>query len=47
MVKESVDLGETVTIPSGYQMMVYDQLTVEGTLNIVGKLVIIPDGVIS
>jgi len=44
--KESISSGETFTIPSGYQMVVYDQLSVAGTLNVTGRLVIIPDGVI-
>jgi len=44
--KETVASGETFTVPSGYQMVVYDQITVVGTLNVVGRLVIIPDGVI-
>lgn len=41
MVKNSVALTETCTIPVGYQLIVADSFTVDGTLNIDGELVIL------
>ena len=46
-VKDTILAGETVTIPEYYQQIVYDSLSVEGTLTVEGKLVIIPDDIIS
>lgn len=41
MVKKSVDLAESVTIPTGYQLIVFDSFGIDGTLNADGELVIL------
>ena len=41
LVKKSVGLGETLTIPTGYQLLVYNEFTVTGDVNLDGELVIL------
>lgn len=41
MVKNSIALGEELTIPVGYQLIVSDSFDVDGTLNADGELVIL------
>lgn len=41
MVKNSIALGEELTIPAGYQLIVSDSFDVDGTLNADGELVIL------
>ena len=40
LVKESVDAGQTVTIPSGYQYVVHG-FDIVGTLDVAGKLILL------
>lgn len=40
-VKKSVAAEESVTIPSGYQLIIYDEFTVDGEIVIEGELVIL------
>jgi hypothetical protein len=47
MVQDVILSGQSVTIPENYQQIIYDSLTVEGTLTIEGRLAIIPDNIIS
>jgi hypothetical protein len=44
---DTIGTGVTYTVPQYHQKIIYDSLTVEGTLTIEGKLIIIPDGIIS
>jgi hypothetical protein len=41
MVKNSIALGEELTIPAGFQLIVSDSFDVDGTLNADGELVIL------
>ena len=40
LVKESVDAGQTMTIPAGYQYVVHG-FAIVGTLDVAGKLVLL------
>lgn len=44
--KKIISVGETITIPVGYQYLIYGDLTVDGTLNIEGELTLINGAVV-
>lgn len=41
VVKNSIAVSETLTIPTGYQLIVFDSFGIDGTLNADGELVIL------
>lgn len=44
MVKNSLGSGDTLTVPSGKQLIVFQSFTNEGVLTLLGDLVILPEG---
>jgi hypothetical protein len=44
MVKNSLGDGETLTVPAGKQLIVWQSFTNEGVLTLLGELVILPEG---
>ena len=43
IVKKSIEIGETYTIPEGYQLLVYQTFTFIGEMTIDGELVILEE----
>lgn len=44
VIKETVDLTETCTIPSGYQLLIDENFDITGTLNVEGELHVLDAG---